>query len=119
MANRNNFITGITEMLILRLLEDEDSYVYAISKSIQELSGDYLSISQNTLYSATYKLENEGYISEYSKKVGKKRIRVYYTLEPKGKEYLDSIQGSYLQVIQGVQSIFQYLDTKHDKGTEQ
>ena len=72
MANRNNFITGITEMLILSLLEKGDSYVYQISKSIKDLSDNSLSISQNTLYSATYKLENEGYISEYSKKVGKK-----------------------------------------------
>ena len=68
MANRNNFITGITEMLILSLLEKGDSYVYQISKSIKDLSDNSLSISQNTLYSATYKLENEGYISEYSKK---------------------------------------------------
>ena len=80
MANRNNFITGITEMLILSLLEKGDSYVYQISKSIKDLSDNSLSISQNTLYSATYKLENEGYISEYSKKVGKKRTRIYYKL---------------------------------------
>lgn len=74
MANRNNFITGITEMLILSLLEKGDSYVYQISKSIKDLSDNSLSISQNTLYSATYKLENEGYISEYSKKSGKNEL---------------------------------------------
>lgn len=105
MANRNNFITGITEMLILSLLEKGDSYVYQISKSIKDLSDNSLSISQNTLYSATYKLENEGYISEYSKKVGKKRTRIYYKLEPEGKQYLVSIRDNYQQVVQGVHAI--------------
>ena len=105
MANRNNFITGITEMLILSLLEKGDSYVYQISKSIKDLSDNSLSISQNTLYSATYKLENEVYISEYSKKVGKKRTRIYYKLEPEGKQYLVSIRDNYQQVVQGVHAI--------------
>ena len=112
MANRNNFITGITEMLILCLLEQEDSYAYQISKSIKELSDGFLSISQNTLYSATYKLENDGYISEYSKKVGKKRTRIYYKLEPEGKQYLDTIRDNYQQVVQGVQAVLCRLDDK-------
>lgn len=110
MANRNNFITGITEMLILSLLEKGDSYVYQISKSIKDLSDNCLSISQNTLYSATYKLENEGYISEYSKKVGKKRTRIYYKLEPEGKQYLNSIRENYQQVVQGVHAVLRNLD---------
>ncbi len=110
MANRNNFITGITEMLILSLLEKGDSYVYQISKSIKDLSDNSLSISQNTLYSATYKLENEGYISEYSKKVGKKRTRIYYKLEPEGKQYLNSIRENYQQVVQGVHAVLRHLD---------
>ena len=105
MANRNNFITGITEMLILSLLEKGDSYVYQISKSIKDLSDNSLSISQNTLYSATYKLENEGYISEYSKKVGEKnelellQIRIDIRID------LVSIRDNYQQVVQGVHAI--------------
>ena len=64
MANKNNFINGITELLILSILNKHDSYVYEIVKSITEFSGGLLSISQNTIYTATYKLENEGKITE-------------------------------------------------------
>ena len=73
MAERNYFINGITELLILSFLKNHDAYVYEITKSIEEKSGGLLSISQNTIYTATYKLENEGKISEYSKLVGRKR----------------------------------------------
>lgn len=60
MAERNYFINGITELLILSFLKNHDAYVYEITKSIEEKSGGLLSISQNTIYTATYKLENEG-----------------------------------------------------------
>ena len=57
MAERNYFINGITELLILSFLKNHDAYVYEITKSIEEKSGGLLSISQNTIYTATYKLE--------------------------------------------------------------
>ena len=37
MASRNNFISGITELLILSLLSQNDKYVYEISKDIENL----------------------------------------------------------------------------------
>lgn len=72
MASKNYFINGITELLILSILNCHDSYVYEIVKSIENFSGGLLTISLNTIYTATYKLENEGKISEYAKLVGKK-----------------------------------------------
>lgn len=109
MANRNNFISGITELLILSLLKQNDKYVYEISKNINELSEGLLTVSQNTLYSATYKLEKEGYISEYSRKVGKKRVRIYYKLEEKGEQYLEEIYKNYKVVFYGAENILKKI----------
>lgn len=81
MGNKNNFFSGITELLILAIINDHDSYAYEIVKHIKEYSDNYLSISQNTIYAVIYKLENEGKISHYSKLVGKRRTRVYYRIE--------------------------------------
>ena len=71
MGKQNYFFSGITDILILAILCEHDSYVYEIVKFIQEKSNGCLSISQNTVYAVTYKLVNEGKISEYSKLVGK------------------------------------------------
>ena len=95
-AERNYFINGITELLILSFLKNHDAYVYEITKSIEEKSGGLLSISQNTIYTATYKLENEGKISEYSKLVGRKRTRIYY---------LEQLSNNYNNTINGVKTI--------------
>ena len=109
MANKNNFINGITELLILSILNKHDSYVYEIVKSITEFSGGLLSISQNTIYTATYKLENEGKITEYSKLVGKKRTRIYYHIESSGIDYLRQIFVNYKNTTDGVRNILAAL----------
>lgn len=72
MGTKNNFFSGITEILILAILNDHDSYAYEIVKYIKEFSDGCLAISPNTIYAVTYKLENEGKITQYSKLVSKR-----------------------------------------------
>lgn len=105
MAYKNSLITGITELLVLAILNQQDSYVYEITKNISNNSDGLLSISLNTIYTATYKLEEENMISEYSKLVGKKRTRVYYHLEPCGKEHLQKISADYAKMTEGVRKV--------------
>ncbi len=108
--SKNYFINGITDLLILSVLDTHDSYMYEIVKSIKEYSEGLLAISQNTIYTAAYKLQNEGKISEYSKLVGRKRTRVYYHLEPQGKECLEELLKSYHSTTEGVIRIFNALE---------
>lgn len=110
MANKNYFINGVTELLILALLKERDMYVYEIVKSVEKYSEGSLAISQNTLYTSTYKLIGEGMLSEYTKLAGKRRTRVYYHLEPKGEEYLSQLQENYRRNTGGVQSIMNAIE---------
>lgn len=105
MAAKNYFINGVTELLILSLLKERDMYVYEIVKAVENYSGGALSISQNTLYTSTYKLIGEGMLSEYTRLVGKRRTRVYYHIEQKGEEYLAQLRENYQRNITGVQNI--------------
>lgn len=109
MASKNYFINGITELLILSILNCHDSYVYEIVKSIENFSEGLLTISQNTIYTATYKLENEGKITEYSKQVDKKRTRIYYRIEQSGREFLKEISQNYKNTTDGIQKIMNVL----------
>lgn len=105
MAGKNYFINGVTELLILSLLEERDMYVYEIVKGVEKYSDGLLAISQNTLYTSTYKLIGEGMLSEYTRLVGKRRTRVYYHIEQKGEEYLAQLRENYQRNITGVQNI--------------
>lgn len=113
--SKNYFMNGITDLLILSLLDGKDRYMYEIVKCIEDFSGGVLSISQNTVYAAAYKLENDGRISEYSKLVGKRRTRVYYRLEEDGRAYLEELRDSYRNTTKGVQNILTILDREEDK----
>ena len=106
---RNNLLTGITELLVLSILNKMDSYIYEIVKLIANDSDNRLTLSSNTVYASAYKLEQAQMISEYSKLVGKKRTRIYYHIEPKGREHLKELQTSYTNMTMGVQRIFDKL----------
>lgn len=110
MANKNYFINGVTELLILSLLKERDMYVYEIVKGVEKYSGGMLAISQNTLYTSTYKLIGEGMLSEYTRLVGKRRTRVYYHIEQKGEEYLTQLQENYRRNTQGVENIMTAIE---------
>ncbi len=107
MAINNYFFSGITDMLVLYFLKQKDCYGYEMTKAVSELSEGLLSISINTIYTAIYKLENDGMISEYSKRVGKRRMRVYYHLESKGEERLEKLLSSYQATVDGVVKIME------------
>lgn len=105
MAEKNYFINGITDLLILSILKEKDSYVYEITKSIDEYSKKCLSISQNTIYAATYKLKDDNKISEYSQLAGKKRTRIYYHIEDNGINYLNELEQQFSQTVKGVENV--------------
>lgn len=111
MASKNGLITGVTNLLVLSMLKNNgDSYVYEICKYITNSSKELLSISHNTVYTAMYKLEEENMISEYSQIVGRKRTRIYYHIEPAGKEYLKKLEKNYLDFSQGMECFFSSLN---------
>lgn len=118
MASKNYFITGVTELLFLTLLVRRDCYVYDVTKTIETASNGLLIISPNTIYTVAYKLEQEGYISEYTKQVGRKRTRVYYHIEPKGSDYLEQLSGQYAQINGGVEQFFRSVSQEdgHEDG---
>lgn len=83
------------EMLILSIIYNEDCYGFEITQKIKELSDGLIVIKEGTLYPTLYKLIDNGYITSEDKIVNRK-LRVYYHVEEKGKEYLKELIDEYL-----------------------
>ena len=83
----SDVLKGYNDIIILNILQEGDSYGYAISKRIREVSGGQYSIKETTLYSAFYRLEKNGYIEKYygTQSLGKKRS--YYKITSSGNNY--------------------------------
>lgn len=119
MASRNYFLNGVAELLILSILKKRDTYIYDIKKTISDITNDVLPMSQNTIYAAAYKLENENKITEYSKLVGRKRTRIYYHIEESGLEYLEKLTSDYQMVTTNVCKILDFLSTDREDNTNE
>lgn len=103
--NQDNLKRGTAELLVLHLLSKEDLYGYQIAQSLGEKSEGVYTILEGSLYPVLYRLEDAGYISEYTKLVGKRRTRKYYRLEESGKAYYEKLLNDYIAVIHGIDKI--------------
>ena len=93
------------EMLILSILSTEDCYGYQLSLLIKDYSQGKISLPEGSLYPALYKLVDNGLISDEKRQVGKRLTRVYYHMEPEGKDYLNQLIEEYNSLHSGIQSI--------------
>lgn len=84
----SDIMRGYNDIFILSILDQGDSYGYAISQRITELSeGSYI-IKETTLYSAFTRLKKSGYIKDYPGKLTHGRARTYYSITDLGIHYL-------------------------------
>ena len=86
MAKSNSFFN--IDMLVLSLLKVSDCYGYELVKKIKEVSNNTLDIKEGTLYPVVHNLLKKEYISSRDEIVNKK-VRVYYHIEPIGRDYLE------------------------------
>jgi PadR family transcriptional regulator, regulatory protein PadR len=76
MANRN-FMNGVPELLVLRLLSEREMYGYELVQAIRERTGEAISLGEGVVYPALYALERSGALSSRRKAVnGRTRISV-------------------------------------------
>ena len=106
MGIRDNFKKGSVEMVILILLNENDMYGYSLSQEIAKRSDNIIVIPEGSMYPTLYRLVDNGYISDYRELVGKRLTRVYYHIEPAGKERLIALKEEYALVNKGIQRIF-------------
>ena len=84
---------AVIEMLLLKILSEGDAYGYQMSQELKKRSAGNFSILEGSMYPILYRLLDAGYITDRQEKVGRRMIRVYYHLEPKGKAYLGDLIG--------------------------
>lgn len=100
--NQASFRRGVMSLVILALLKREDMYGYQLVQECERSSGGTLVTQEGSLYPVLYKLVDQGLISDYRVKSGKRMTRVYYHLEPSGEARLEELIREYEEVTQGI-----------------
>ncbi len=86
---------GLLEFCVLAVLKKSDSYGYQIIKDISTC----IEISESTLYPILKRLETSSYLRTYSVEHNS-RLRKYYQITDKGKEYIEEFLNDWPQVME-------------------
>lgn len=96
-----NFMNGVPELLILKLLNQREMYGYEIVQAIRERSGDIVQIGEGVVYPVLHGLENLGAVKSRHKTVSGRR-RIYYSLTRPGARRLAELSGDWNRLTMAV-----------------
>jgi PadR family transcriptional regulator len=97
-----DLLQGTLDLLILKTLAREPIHGWGISKRIQELSDDQLSVGQGSLYPALHRLEHQGWVSAVWKETEFGRRAKFYVLTRDGRQQLDRELETWKRLSSGV-----------------
>ena len=80
-------MTGVPEILILRLLADREMYGYELVQSIEAATGSAIKVGEGVVYPILHALEARGCLKASRKPISG-RTRVYYSVTAAGKKRL-------------------------------
>ena len=96
-------MSGVPELLVLRLLTDREMYGYEIVKAVRLVTAEAIGLGEGVIYPVLHWLEESGAVKAKRKLVNG-RERVYYFVTTKGKKRLEHLSNEWQRVSGGVNS---------------
>ena len=81
-------IKGVTEPLLLYLINEVPTYGYNIIKELEKRTTGYFKFKGGTIYPALRRLETRGLIKSKWQQTTKRQARKYYQITEKGRQFL-------------------------------
>lgn len=88
MALDKTLLAGSSATLVLKLLDGRDMYGYQIIEELACRSNNVFQMKAGTLYPLLHGLEKKGLLESYEEHTDSARVRKYYRLTQKGKNFL-------------------------------
>ncbi len=95
------FMTGVPELLVLRLLSQREMYGYELVKSVRVVTSEAISLGEGVIYPVLHGLEKAGALTAKRKPVNG-RTRVYYSVTPLGRDRLERLSSDWDRISAGV-----------------
>ena len=100
------FKRATSPMMTLLLLNEKPMYVYKLSQELERRSSS--TYKMNFLYPVLYRLQQQGYVTEYSQELtASHRTRNYYAITDEGKEYLKFMLTKYRELLKAVDTVIE------------
>lgn len=101
-----DFLNGVPELMVLRVLRDESLHGYAIVQQIAHRTGGKIEFGEGSIYPVLYRLEQDGLLTSRKEEV-RGRQRILYRLSSKGLKQLESRTARWQEVVCAIQTFFE------------
>lgn len=99
-----NFMNGVPELLILRLLQQQEMYGYEIVDAIRSRTGEVIAVGEGVVYPVLHTLERDGALKSRRKTVNG-RSRIYYSVTPRGSDRLADLSQTWSCLTTAIQTM--------------
>jgi PadR family transcriptional regulator, regulatory protein PadR len=96
-----NFLNGVPELVLLRLLARREMYGYELVKAIQAETKEIFSFGEGCIYPCLHELERGKLVSSRRKEVDG-RSRHYYKLTARGERRMAELTAEWNRVASGI-----------------
>jgi len=83
-------LRGTLDMLILKIVALGPSHGYAIAQRLRQVSNDFFTVHQGSLYPALHRLEDRGWLEAQWRDTDTGREAKFYAITKKGRKQLDT-----------------------------
>jgi len=106
MKFESQLLKGIAPAVVLEILSRGQMYGYELSQSIEQQSGNILTLGKGTLYPLLYNLEARKLIKGKWETADSGRKRRYYSITSKGKGQLAKQKAELKELTTGLNLVF-------------
>jgi PadR family transcriptional regulator PadR len=99
-----SFMNGVPELLILKLLQQQEMYGYEIVQAIRERTGTIVTVGEGVVYPVLHTLEHAGALRS-RRKTFDGRSRIYYSLTAVGSRRLVNLSEKWSTLTASIQQV--------------
>lgn len=96
-------MSGVPELLVLRLLSQHEMYGYELVRAIRKTSNERIVLAEGVVYPVLHALEQQGALRSKERTVDG-RSRIYYGITAKGRRRLDTLVEEWERLSVGIRS---------------
>jgi PadR family transcriptional regulator PadR len=106
MKFESQLLKGIAPVVVLEILSGGQMYGYELGQTIEQRSGDILTLGKGTLYPLLYNLEAKKFVKGKWEKNQSARKRRYYSITSNGKNELAKQKAQLKELTAGLNLVF-------------
>ena len=110
-----NFMNGVPELLILRLLRQEEMYGYEIVQAIRSRTDAVIALGEGVVYPVLHGLEREGALTSRRRTVNG-RSRIYYSVTKAGSHRLADLSEAWTSLAAAIRKVL--TGEQHDEAIQ-